>query len=100
LLIGVALAGTYLTNPLCVLGDYYSLVVASFCAERRAPKVTIFRFWVQINLIGGHCVLYRVHAGPDPIDASEDGKKNRTLNPAFDCAHVIPLCLCPVWIVS
>src|SRR5438067_7199373 len=44
----------------------------------------------SINLLGGHCVLYRVHARPEPTDATEAGEKNRTPNPAFDCAHVIP----------
>jgi hypothetical protein len=66
--------------------------MASLFAERRAPKVTICRFWVHINFIGGHCVLYRIHARSAPIDASEDCNKTQTPNPAPDGAHVTPLC--------
>jgi hypothetical protein len=80
----------YLTNLLCVTSDYYSLVMASLFAERRVPKVTIDRFRVNINFIGGHCVLYRIYARPDPIKASGRGDKNRTPNPAPDGAHVTP----------
>jgi len=66
--------------------------VASFFAERRVPKVTIYRFWIHINLIGGHCVLYWINARPEPIKANGHGNKNRTPNPAPNGAHVTPLC--------
>jgi hypothetical protein len=87
LLIGVAFAGTNLTNRLCVTTDYHCLVVASFCAEGRMPKVTIRRFWIDKNLIG---VLYRINARHDPIGASEDGNTNQTPDPASDGTHGIP----------
>jgi hypothetical protein len=90
--IGVAIAASYLANVLCVASDYHILVVASFVADRRVPKVAIWWFWIEINLVSGHCVFYRIHARPDPTKTSDDGDKNRSAKPAPDGAHVIPLC--------
>jgi hypothetical protein len=90
--IGVAVAASHLANVLCVASDYYILVVASFVADGRVPKVAIWRFWIEIDFVSGHCVFYRINAGPDPIKKTDDGDKNRSANPAPDGAHVTPLC--------
>ena len=82
----------YLANVLFVASDYYILVVASFVADRRVPKVAIWRFWIEINFVSGQCVFYRIHTRPDPIRTSGDGEKNGSPNPAPNGAHVTPLC--------
>jgi hypothetical protein len=61
--------------------------MAPFVAERRTPKVTICRFWIDIDFLGGHCV----YARPDPIDASSNADKNRTPDPAFGVQRYPPL---------
>ena len=68
------------------------MVMASFVADRRVPKVAIWRFWIEINFVSGQCVFYRIHARPDPRKTGGDGDKNRSPNPAPDGAHVTPLC--------
>jgi hypothetical protein len=71
--------------------------MTSLVAERRAPKVAIGRLWVDVNFIRRHCVLYRIHARPEPTKASSHGDKNKTPKPAPDGAHVIPPCPIQFW---
>ncbi len=42
------------SSPLCVTSGYDSFVMALFGADRRVPKVTICRFWIDENPVGRH----------------------------------------------
>src|SRR5215472_15278713 len=66
--------------------------MASLFADRRVPKLAICRLWVDVNFIGRHCILYRIHARAEPVKANGHGDKNKTPKPAPDGPHVTPLC--------